>query len=123
MQRLRKKEKETANEGEFEQIEQSNDFWSKMDRLFDNKLNSFEEKINENMDKKLETFEKKFNDNIKQEVKRITDPMQKQLNVLESENKTLKAEITLLKNKRKGDEETNQKLKGHLNANAKSPCR
>ena len=105
-----KKEKETANEGEFEQTEQSNDFWSKMDRLFDSKLNSFEEKINENMDKKLETFEKKFNDNIKQEVKRITDPMQKQLNVLENENKTLKAEITLLKNKRKGDKETNRKL-------------
>ena len=102
-----KKDKETASGGEFEP---SNDFWSKMDRLFDSKLDSFEGKMNENMDKKLETFEKKLNDNIKQEVKRITDPMQKQLNALESENKTLKAEITLLKNKRKGDEETSQKL-------------
>ena len=47
---------------------------------------------------------------MKLEVKRITDPMQKQLNLLASENKSLKAEITLLKNKQKGEEETNQKL-------------
>ena len=86
------------NGGVDESIEkdtENNDFWKRMDLMFD---------------KKLESFEEKLNANIKEEVKKVTDPMKTQLTKLEKENKTLKAEMTALKASQKEEKERSDKI-------------
>ena len=75
--------------------ERGDDFWTKMDSMFD---------------KKLESFEEKLNANIKEEVKKATDPIKVQLAKLETENKNLKAEMTALKANQKEEKTKSDKI-------------
>jgi hypothetical protein len=71
------------------------DFWKKMDVMFD---------------KKLEKFEEKLQASIKEEVQRVTDPMKEQITKLETENKKLKADVTVLKASQKEEKEKSEKI-------------
>ena len=71
------------------------DFWKKMDVMFD---------------KKLEKFEEKLHASIKEEVQKVTNPMKTQITKLENENKNLKAEVTVLKASQKEVKEKTEKI-------------
>ena len=70
-------------------------FWTKMNGMFDLKLNGLENKINEN---------------IKTEVKKVTDPLKTKLDKLEKENKTLKAEMATIRATQKEEKSRTDKI-------------
>ena len=117
----------------------NDDFLRKINALFDEKLNKLEEKltamIHEEVAKVNETlkpledklqakmkaelskvndpmlmFETTFDASIKEEVAEVTDPMKIELEKLMKENKSLKAEVDLLKVRKKDEIERSEKI-------------
>ena len=101
-------EKRRLNKDNFcNECAQQNQSITSIEEVPDTSSKDYWEHMNKLLDTKFSNFEQTFKTTILNEVKQITDPIEKEVKELKDENKKLKSKVTLLEAK---DKERNTKL-------------